>query len=358
MKENIRKRLSLTLSLVLFVFAVMAAAMLLGGLAALILHYTGALSPDGFSGQGDDNHINGIFAMTAASILLGTAITAFFSRKALKPIRKVIDATHRVAEGDFGVRVELKGVYELEKLSESFNKMVQELSNTETLRSDFINSFSHEFKTPIVSVRGFAKLLKENGLAEDEKQEYLDIIIAESERLAELSSNILSLSKYESLEIITDRHPFRLDEQIRRVVVLSEGKWLSKKLELTVSLDEITFIGNADLTQQIWINLLDNAVKFTDAGGSIRISLSECSGEVLFVIEDDGIGIDRQALTYVFDRFFQGDNSHKTGGNGLGLAIVKKIVQLCGGSIQAESEEGRGSVFSVRLPNKISPAEK
>lgn len=185
---KIKKKLGLTLSLVLFVFFVMLAAMLLTGGLVLILHLAGVMELwyEGNVEMHEPIHfgtLRVILSMAIFSTVLGTAIAAFFSKKILKPIRKVVDATHKISQGDFNVNVDIRGAYELEELSSSFNRMAHELSTTETLRSDFINNFSHEFKTPIVSVCGFAKLLKSDNLNESDKQEYLDIIIAESERL-------------------------------------------------------------------------------------------------------------------------------------------------------------------------------
>lgn len=222
MREFFTKRLSLAITLVMFVFGVMMATVLVVAVITFALQHLGIIS---------DNSQLPVFPLIAFlgfCILLGTSLTAFLSKKALNPIWTVIDATHKVASGDFSVQVNIKGIGELEELSHSFNKMTQELSGIETLRSDFVNNFSHEFKTPIVSLRGFAKLLKENNLTEEERQEYLDIIITESERLAALSTNVLILSKYENLEIITEKTPFRLDEQIRKTIVLMEPKWSQK----------------------------------------------------------------------------------------------------------------------------------
>ena len=217
--KNIRKKWGLTISLVLFVFAVLVGAFVLTGIITLALYSLGVIT---LGERSEDVHIGGFYSMLILmmflSTLIGTALTGFFSKKALKPIRKVIEATHKVAGGDFNVQVELKGIGELEELSQSFNKMTKELSSIETLRADFINNFSHEFKTPIVSVRGFAKLLKDDNLSPETRQEYLDIIISESERLSSLSTNILNLSKYENIEIIADKVDFRLDEQIRRAI--------------------------------------------------------------------------------------------------------------------------------------------
>ena len=351
--KEIPKRWGLTITLVLFVFAVMIAAFIISGVIAFILHTSGILDFPirEMPNKPDGNPLSALFLLICLCILLGTTITAFFSNIALKPIRKVIDATHKVAKGDFSVRVDLKGIHELEDLSQSFNRMAQELSSIEALRSDFVNNFSHEFKTPIVSVRGFAKLLKDGNLTEDEKCEYLDIIISESERLAQLSTNALSLSKYESVEIISDTEPIRLDEQIRKVIVLTEPKWSAKEIHMNVEMDEITFDGNGDLLQQIWLNLLDNAITFSAKGGSIHISLAKSTEGTRFVIQDTGIGMDDATTTRVFDKFFQGDVSHAKSGNGLGLTIVKRIVELCDGTIEVQSELGKGSTFIVFLPD-------
>lgn len=347
----IRKRLNLAFTLVLFVFVVLLASLVFGFIISILLNRVGIISfaEHAVRGRNGVPYFPMLFILFLC-VFTGTSLTAFLSKKALNPIRKVIDATRKVAGGNFEVKININGIGELEELSESFNKMVYELSTIETLRSDFVNNFSHEFKTPIVSVRGFAKLLKEGDLTEEEKQEYLDIIIAESERLADLSTNVLNLSKYESIEIITDKIFFRLDEQIRRAVVLMEPKWSVKDIAMTIELEDITFLGNEDLTQQIWINLLDNAIKFTPNGGHIKIHLLRWNQGIRFTIQDNGNGMDEQTKSHVFDKFYQGDSSHKTTGNGLGLALVKRIIKLSGGGITVQSTPGDGSKFTVFLP--------
>ncbi|MCM3039637.1 HAMP domain-containing histidine kinase [Paenibacillus motobuensis] len=354
MRDFFRKRLSLAITLVMFVFGVMVSTFLLIGGSVVLLQHIGVLSlsdhfaPDSRGTNG--NPLFMLFLLFGLCILLGTALTAFLSKKALNPIRKVIDATHKVAGGDFSVKVDLKGIGELEELSQSFNKMTQELSSIETLRSDFVNNFSHEFKTPIVSLRGFAKLLKENNLSEEERREYLDIIITESERLAALSTNVLTLSKYETLEIVVDKTPFRLDEQIRKSIVLMEPKWSAKEININVNLNKVIYNGNEDLTQQIWLNLLDNAIKFTDQYGFIDITLEYENDKIRFVIQDDGSGMDDQTQAHIFDKFYQGDTSHSKTGYGLGLPLVKRIVELCGGRVGVQSQLGKGSIFTVVFP--------
>ncbi|WP_391204534.1 ATP-binding protein [Psychrobacillus sp. L4] len=354
MREFIKKRLSLAITLVMFVFVVLVATFLvIGGSVALLQHLdiislSGPPAPNTRGNNG--KHLFPLFILFSLCVLLGTSLTAFFSKKALNPIRRVIDATHKVAGGDFSVKVEIKGIGELEELSASFNKMTQELSSIETLRSDFVNNFSHEFKTPIVSVRGFAKLLKDNNLTEEERQEYLDIIITESERLAALSNNVLTLSKYENLKIVPDKAPFRLDEQIRRTIVLMDPKWSAKDITVNVELDKVIYRGNEDLTQHIWLNLLDNAIKFSYRGGLINITLVKVNDEIRFVIQDGGPGMDSHSQIHIFDKFYQADTSHTVKGYGLGLPLVKRIVELCGGDVYVQSNTGKGSIFTVVLP--------
>jgi len=317
------------------------------------MHQAGALSI--FSGVRPGNaSFDGPFhvfiVIMIFSAFLGTTIASFFSKKALHPIRKFIDATHKVAGGDFSVRLDIRGVYELEELSQSFNKMAFELSTIETLRNDFINNFSHEFKTPIVSIRGFAKLLKDKDLDAGDRQEYLDVIISESERLAALSTNVLNLSKYENLEIVADITEFQLDEQLRWAVIQFEPEWEKKNITVNVTAEEVAFTGNPDLTQQMLLNLIDNAIKFTNVGGDITICLSRCGDGVRLSVRDDGIGMDEHTRGHVFDKFYQGDSSRTKAGNGLGLSIVKRIVDLCHGTIEVHSEPNSGSEFVVWLP--------
>ena len=172
----------------------------------------------------------------------------------------------------------------------------------------------------------------------------------ESERLATLSTNVLNLSKYENIEIMPDKKAFRLDEQIRRAIVLTEPKWAEKNITITVEMSEIIFDSNEDLTQQIWLNLLDNAIKFSNQNGTIIIRLENLNGGIRFTIQDDGIGMSEETKARVFDKFYQGESSRARAGNGLGLAVVKRITELCGGKIEIESKAGEGSMFSFWFP--------
>lgn len=224
------------------------------------------------------------------------------------------------------------------------------LSGIEMLRSDFINNFSHEFKTPIVSVMGFAKLLKKRNISEDERAEYLDIIISECERLSDLASNVLNLSKAESICALSDTAPFPVSEQIRESILQLEQKWEKKGIGFDLSLEDCQLTGRADLLKQVWVNLIDNAVKFSSSGGKIEIRTRQKDSVFYFQISDNGIGMDAQTQEKIFDRFYQGDISHSTEGNGLGLSLVKKIISLHRGTIRVSSEPGRGSIFTITLP--------
>ena len=356
-----RKRLGLTISLVLYVFVTMLIAMLLAlGLFAIgdslgLIYFFREIHPLAEQDIMIHPGVRFLGYMIVTSTLIGIAIATALSKVVINPIRKVIRATRKVSEGDFSVTVESRGINELEELAESFNKMTQELSSIETLRSDFIGNVSHEFRTPIVSIRGFAKLLKDANTTPEEREEYLEIIISESERLTNLSANILNLSKYETIEIINEntKKPFRLDEQLRRVIVLTEPKWAIKEISIDIQLEEVVYVGNADLIQQIWLNLLDNAIKFSHNGGKIGVSLVNLGSEILITIQDDGIGMNDEVRRHIFDKFYQGDKSHSQEGNGLGLAMVKRIIKLCSGKVKVESNLGLGSVFTITLPNKI-----
>ena len=271
--------------------------------------------------------------------------------KIVGPVREVKKAMHRVEKGDFSQRLEVTGFNgEIDELIESYNKMAQELGGIEMFRENFINSFSHEFKTPIVSIQGFAKQLKKENLSEEKKQEYIDIIISESKRLTNLSSNILMLSKLENQQIITDKTSFSLDEQIRNCILLLEKQWTAKDISFDIDMQEIQYTTNAEMLSQVWVNIIGNAIKFSPEGSSIRVKLFKEGDVITAEITDRGIGMDQQTISHIFERFYQGDRAHASEGNGLGLPLVKRIVELCNGNIRVESQYGKGTNFIVTLP--------
>ncbi|WP_411682234.1 ATP-binding protein [Clostridium thailandense] len=282
------------------------------------------------------------------SILLGTMLSVIFSRIPLRLLRKIMVAIDTLAAGDFSTRINLRGIPELQQLSKSFNHMAEELNSIELLRSDFVNNFSHEFKSPIVSMRGFAKMLKYNDLTEEDRNEYLDIIISESDRLVELSTNVLNLCKIENQAIVSNLKEYNLTEQIRRCIAIMAQKWSQKDPSFDFECEEINFTGDEDLISQVWINLIDNAIKFTTAHVIVHMSLHRYKDLVRFTISDNGPGMDEETQNHIFDKFYQGDTSHSTHGNGIGLAITKKIIKLHGGTICVQCSDG--TTFIIELP--------
>ncbi|MFR5050810.1 MAG: HAMP domain-containing protein [Ruminococcus bicirculans (ex Wegman et al. 2014)] len=224
------------------------------------------------------------------SVIIGTCISAAVASKIVRPVREVKKAMHRVEKGDFSQRLEVTGFNgEIDELIESYNKMAQELGGIEMFRENFINSFSHEFKTPIVSIQGFETAKKRN-LSEEKKQEYIDIIISESKRLTNLSSNILMLSKLENQQIITDKTSFSLDEQIRNCILLLEKQWTAKDISFDIDMQEIQYTTNAEMLSQVWVNIIGNAIKFSPEGSSIRVKLFKEGDVITAEITDRGIG--------------------------------------------------------------------
>ncbi len=293
-----------------------------------------------------------VFLILMSLIITGIVI-ALGSRISLKPVRVLMDAMKELAGGNLDIRINMDDpMYPLEftDFAERFNETARELTSIEMLRSDFINNFSHEFKTPIASIRGFAKLLKNGNLTPEEREEYLDIMISESDRLSELATNVLNLSKIQNQAIITDNSFFDMGEQVRRGILMMESKWSGKNLELEIDIEDINFYGSPELLSQVWLNILDNAVKFSPAGGKLRIKLLAQDETVIFKVKDFGCGMDQETKVRMFDKFFQGDNSRSTGGNGLGLAIVERIVSLHHGKISVDSEPGKGTSISVTFP--------
>ena len=285
-------------------------------------------------------------------IIIGFIIFAIASRKVIATICQFIEATNRLASGDFSARLNITHPPEYRVLSDNFNHMAEELAGIEVLRTDFINNFSHEFKTPIVSIKGFAEILKDPTLSQEERDEYLDIVIEESTRLSALATNVLTLSKVEGQTILTNQQSFNLGEQIRQCVLMLDSKLEKREILLQVDIQDINIFANKEMLNQVWLNLLDNAIKFTPTQGIIEVIVQEKESDVLVTISDTGCGIADQALPKIFDKFYQEDRSHATMGNGLGLSIVHEIVTLHKGNIKCMSTVSKGTTFVVSLPKE------
>ncbi len=303
-----------------------------------------------------DGHVTIGGALTmiyAVCIFIALSIVIMIRMVFIGPIRKIMAAMGRLAKGEFSVRIDMSNeAYcprEIREFAESFNKAAEELSGTEILRKDFINNFSHEFKTPIVSISGFADLLLDVDLTPEDQKEYLTIIRDESKRLAELSTNILTLNRIESQAILRDTENIRLGEQIRQSVLLTEQKWRDKNLDFEADIEDVEYLGNEALLKEVWLNILDNAAKFSPEGEVVSVTLHKKGGEIIAAVTDHGPGMDEKTKSHIFEQFYQGDTSHRSQGNGLGLAMVRKIVELHGGKVSVDSSPGNGSSFTVIL---------
>lgn len=271
-----------------------------------------------------------------------------------RPMERILQATQRLTQGDFSARIQplhgLELMNEFDVIIADFNKMAEELSSIETLRTDFIASVSHELKTPLAVMQNYATMLQAPNLTEAQRVEYTRAIADASRRLSELITNILRLNKLENQNIFPDVTQYNLGEQLRECVLALEDSWEKKNLQLEIAIDDVQVEADAELLTLVWNNLLSNAIKFTDDGGAIAVTVTETGRWAVVSIADTGCGISAEVGQHIFEKFYQGDSSHATQGNGLGLALVKRIVNIIGGEISVESAVGVGSTFTVRLP--------
>ena len=347
-QDEKRQRFAMTLLFSAVCFCIQLVTVLLASVLLWLTVKSGVIS-----GEMPPTVNRVIVVMALFSLVIGAA-TAFFTAKyPLKPVNRIVSRMNQLASGDFSTRLDygkpISDHPSFRAVSDSFNKMAEELQNTEMLRSDFINNFSHEFKTPIVSIAGFTKLLKRGNLSEEQRREYLDIIEEESLRLSAMATNVLNMTKIENQTILTDTTTFNVSEQIRSAILLLEEKWDKKHIELSADFDEYTITGNEEMLKQVWINLLDNAVKFTPDFGTVRVALEESDGILTVSISNTGSTIPPEKLGKIWNKFYQADESHASSGNGIGLAIVKKVIELHGGEVGVTSVKDL-TTFTVKMP--------
>ncbi len=351
MKNNKSNRIKLTMLFAFVIFSILTISVLLAAVVVFILVKLGFFTSFGVD---DLSLIQIIAVMSIVSLTIGFAVAFFSSKIPLKPVNRIVESLNRLSSGDYKARLSFGKPLGLHPtfsdVSDSFNLLAEELQNTEMLRSDFINNFSHEFKTPIVSIAGFAKLLRRGNLTEEQRSEYYRIIEEESLRLSYMATNVLNLTKVENQSILTDISRFNLSEQIRASVLLLEDKWSKKNITFSMDFDEFFISANEELLKQVWINLLDNAIKFSFDGGDVEVNVKSSDKSLIIKIGNSGIGISENNLAKVFNKFYQTEESHSTPGNGVGLAIVKKIVDLHNGNVYAESNDVK-TIFTVVLPN-------
>ena len=284
-------------------------------------------------------------------IVLGIPLSIFVNRALLLPIRMLSEAMNSVAHGNFDIKMRTSAPFsDIEKAYRDFNLMTEELAATEILKTDFVSNVSHEIKTPITAIEGYAMLLQGSESLSEEDAEYVEKILINSQKLSELVGNMLLFSKIDNQAIDTNVETFSLDEQIRQSILLLETKWTEKEIDLDVDLEVVTYEGNRGLMLHVWNNLIGNAIKFTPVRSTVKISLKREGENIIFTVDDEGEGIAPENVGHIFDKFYQCDSSHKQEGNGLGLALVKRILDFIGGEISAENIEG-GCRFTVTLEN-------
>ena len=276
-------------------------------------------------------------------------MTTFASFRLSKPVQVLTRAHEKVQEGDFTVRLPDNQPGEMGELMRSFNDMTEALGSTAYLQKDFISSISHEFKTPIASIRGFAKLLQMPGLTEEQRTEYINLIAQESDRLSRLSETLLRLSALEQQTALASLTSFPLDEQLRQVILRLEPAWSHKDIGWQLDMEEIAITSDQELLNQVWVNIIQNAIKFSPEGSDIEVRVFR-EGNAIVEIQDHGCGMSEEAQKRIFDKFYQADKSRKQEGVGLGLSLVKRIVDMLGGTVSVQSQEGEGSTFRVELP--------
>ncbi|PKG24791.1 two-component sensor histidine kinase [Niallia nealsonii] len=286
--------------------------------------------------------------------LLGYLIHFFHHSKRQHFVQEIIAALRKIANGDFNVQLdfELDEQNEISELIGHFNHMTKQLKQMEEMRQEFISNVSHEIQSPLTSIVGFAQAIQYNELTLEERNHYLTIIETESRRLSKLSDNLLKLTSLESEQHPFEKNSYRLDQQIRHIILACEPNWTEKELEMDVSLDKLFITADEELMSQVWTNLIHNSIKFTPSGGQLSIRLQLIEHQAVISITDTGIGISEQDQLHVFERFFKADlaRDRTKSGSGLGLSIVKKIVEMHEGQISVESKLGVGTTFKVVLP--------
>lgn len=349
-KEVRKRRRALALSVLIYVFLVMLITGMISMVAVKLLVALDII-PITVEGRPEPKYV--ITFLTVINLVIGLLVIAFMNHLILQYVNRIINQLNRLASGDFKTRLSfgppLNKHPTFKEVSDSFNQMAQELESTEMLRSDFINNFSHEFKTPIVSIAGFAKLLKRGNLTEKQRMEYLDIIERESLRLSAMATNVLNMTNVENQTILTNVTRYNLSEQLRSSVLMLEPKWSKKEVEFDLDFGEYIVSANEELMKHVWVNLLDNAIKYSPEGGVVEISVKEKEDTFSVTVLNCGSEISQEQQKRIFDKFYQADASHAVEGNGIGLALVKRVIELHKGNVSVWSEN-QVTVFTVELP--------
>lgn len=309
--------------------------------------------------QKDTSYEKSIFANSAVLILgcvflSGNIVFIAIADIIVKPITRLTNATKELSKGNYNVRVNYVGDDEISRLNQGFNQMAQQLAKQEETRQKFISDISHEFQTPLTAIQGFANILKEEDLPKEQRQKYADIILFHSKRLSTLSKNMLQLTLLEREEVDLEFTTFSIVEQLTRVISTQENQAILKDIEIEFEKPRknIMVYGDEQRLEQVWINIISNAIKYTDKGGLITIRIKKTSRDVEVSIEDTGHGMSKEVISHIFERFYREEKARSVEGNGLGLSIVKSIIDLHNGKIDVISQVDVGSTFIIKLPGE------
>lgn len=301
--------------------------------------------------------VNSLLGLLFTGVFIGCASSIARSKgwaPEMNLFGPIIEAMQKIAKGDFTVQLDdhFHRNEPVSALVQSVNNMAVELKQMEEMRQEFISNVSHEIQSPLTSIRGFARALQSDDLSREDRNHYLNIIETESMRLSKLSDNLLALSSLESENPRFEPKPYRLDKQVRRLILACEPQWSDKAIDMNVAAEQVSIMADEILLSQVWNNLIHNSIKFTPPGGSVCIDVQQHDGRVEFRIADTGIGIEAEDQAHIFERFFKADKSRdrSKGGSGLGLSIAQKIVEMHHGTIAVESRLGTGTTFKVCLP--------
>lgn len=338
--KKLKDRLNLRVQFTIIIIITMAVS--IGGTYALLwllnkfFDYSLVISP--------------ILWVLVIGLTTGGTLYNYIGTRFLDPTTELGKSLKKVAGGDFNVTLDASSTHPMVKdIYENFNMMTQELRNTELLKTDFVSSVSHEFKTPIGAIEGYAMLLQDSDSITPEQQDCIDKILYNTKRLSGLIGNVLLLSKVDNQTLPTAKESFSLDEQIRQCIIASEPLWEAKNIEFDVDLEEINYVGNEELMSHVWNNLIGNAIKFDPVGGLVKIRACSLNGSITVTVEDSGPGIPADSLSHIFDKFYQADPSRMHEGSGLGLSLVQRILELHNGSVAAENLPEGGARFTVKL---------
>lgn len=347
--EASKQKFVLSIVFSALVFLVFLVTLFVVGVAVMILYYTGALT----TLMNDLSIGKFVVIVGLVCLVVGTVMSYIGGKIPLRTVLNSIKAMDELSRGNYEVRIVPGKIIDrlppLVRLADSFNNMAEQLEKTEVLRSDFINNFSHEFKTPIVSIAGFAKLLKKGNLSKHEQEEYLSIIEEESLRLSHMAMDVMYMTRLENQAILTGLKTYNLSEQIRNAFLLLENEWSTKNIDIDFGNDEYCIYADEEMLMHSWINLIDNAIKFTPEGGTISAQIEDTEDRISVVITNSGSTINQDEAEKIFMKFYQIDKSRNTKGNGIGLAVVKRVAELHGGSVSVSSKDNTTS-FTVSLP--------